>query len=257
MANQVFTEIVRARAAAAVAAAASISGVQHPLVKGRLRELLVDQLLRPILPPSFGLGAGIIMDKEGNSSGEIDIVVFNKDILPPLLFSEREGVFPVEACLYAIEVKSALRPAHIEETIEKFRKVQALTRLPGAHASEPIGMLFAFRDQMSTADSDAVLKRYNSSDDERVPLVRVGCVVGRGYWSFRENSNSWRVFDGDGNYIEVVSFIGGVANTLTNNDWSPVRWAYLRRGAPPVPFGHYIIEDAVSRDVPRWVGRQD
>jgi len=98
-------------------------------VKGRLRELVIDQLLRPVLPPSFGLGAGIIMDSHGNSSGEIDVVIFNKDILPPLLFNEREGVFPVEACLYAIEVKSTLEVAHIDETVDKFRKLFRLTRL--------------------------------------------------------------------------------------------------------------------------------
>jgi hypothetical protein len=61
MVNQLVTGIVRARVNAALAAADSIAGVEHALVKGRLRELVIDQLLRPILPPSFGLAQGLLL----------------------------------------------------------------------------------------------------------------------------------------------------------------------------------------------------
>lgn len=92
MTNPLVTQIVGARVRAALAAAKALTGVEHPLVKGRLRELVVDQLLRPVLPPSFGLGTGVIVDTRGGTSGEIDIVVYNRDIVMPLLYGERDGV---------------------------------------------------------------------------------------------------------------------------------------------------------------------
>jgi hypothetical protein len=61
MANQLVTEIVRARVKAALAAADSLSGVEHPLVKGRLRELVIDQLLRPFCHLPLGLVRGSLL----------------------------------------------------------------------------------------------------------------------------------------------------------------------------------------------------
>ena len=217
-----------------------------------MRELVIEQLLRPVLPPSFGLGTGVVVDSEGGSSGEIDIVVFNREVIPPLLFGERDGIFPVEACLYAIEVKSTLERAHIDETVEKLKRLQQLRRLPSANQFEPIGTLLAFNDRI-TNDRDAILKHYDSVDPSVPPLLRVGCVVGRAYWYFRQETRSWGVFDGDADQSELVRFIGGLANTITSNDWSPIRRGPLQRNAPlaSVGFGYYIIPDKVSRDVPR------
>ena len=164
MTNPLVTQIVGERVRAALAAAKALTGVEHSLVKGRLRELVVDQLLRPVLPPSFGLGTGVIVDTRGGTSGEIDIVVYNRDILMPLLYGERDGIFPVEACLYAIEVKSVLDRNHIEETISKFRRVRELHRLPPTNSFEPIGVLLAFDDRIDKRDRDAILRAANSAD---------------------------------------------------------------------------------------------
>jgi hypothetical protein len=252
MANPLVTEIVRARVKAALAAAESLAAVEHALVKGRLRELLIDQLLRPLLPPSFGLGTGVIVDADGGNSGEIDIVVFNREILMPLLVGERDGIFPVEACLYAIEVKSVLERRDIGETIEKFRRLQKLRRQPNANQFEPVGTLFAFGDHMAK-ERDAILRHYDSVDSSTPPLIRVGCVVGRAYWYYSAAENTWRVFDDDQDHSEFIRFVGGLANTITSNDWSPIRRGPTQKGMPfsSVGFGHYIIPEGVSRIVPR------
>jgi hypothetical protein len=254
MANPLVTEIVRARVKAALDAARSLAGVDHSLVKGRLRELVIDQLLRPVLPPSFGLGTGIIVDSIGGTSGEIDIVIFNREILMPLLFSERDGVFPVEACLYAIEVKSSLELRHLAETVDKFGKLKQLQKLTNANRFEPIGTLLAFGDRISN-NRDEVLRHYDAIDCESPPLVRVCCIGDRGYWFFSSPENSWRVFDEDQDHSAIVRFLGGLANTITSNDWSPIRRGQLQRGNPlaSVGFGHYIIPEGISRLVPRAI----
>jgi hypothetical protein len=197
MTNSLVTQIVGERVRAALAAAKALAGVEHPLVKGRLRELVVDQLLRPVLPPSFGLGTGVIVDTRGGISGEIDIVVYNRDILMPLLYGERDGIFPVEACLYAMEVKSVLERNHIDETISKFPRVRELHRLPPANLFEPIGVLLAFDDRIDKQECDAILRVADLADASEIPAIRVGCVAGRAYWYFSAIEHCWRGFDAD------------------------------------------------------------
>jgi hypothetical protein len=255
MTNPLVTQIVGARVRAALAAAKALTGVEHPLVKGRLRELVVDQLLRPVLPPSFGLGTGVIVDTRGGTAGEIDIVVYNRDILMPLLYGERDGIFPVEACLYAIEVKSVLERNHIEETISKFRRVSELHRLPPTNSFEPIGVLLAFDDRIDKRERDAILRVSELADALEVPTIRVGCVAGRAYWYFSHTEQCWRVFDADSEHSELVAFMGGLANTITQNDWSPIRKGPLQRNMPfvSIGFGNYLIPEGISRQVPRVV----
>ncbi len=180
----------------------------------------------------------------GGNSGEIDIVVLNRESLMPLLFSERDGIFPIEACLYAIEVQSSLES----------RKLQQLKKCPNTNQYEPVGTLLAFGDQIAT-DRDAILQRYDLVDSQSPPLVRVGCVSGSSYWYFSLHESTWRIFDDDHNHNAVVRVLGGLANTITNNDWSPVRRGPLQRGKPldSVGFGHYIIPEGVSRCVPRAI----
>jgi hypothetical protein len=173
----------------------------------------------------------------------------------PLLFSERDGLFPVEACLYAIEVKSLLELRHLSETVDKFRRLQQLRRLPNTNQHEPVGTILAFGDRIAT-DRDAILQRYDSIDSQSPPLVKVGCIGGRSYWYFSSTENSWRVFDDDQDHSAVVRFVGGLANTITNNDWSPIRRGPWQRGNPlaSLGFGHYVIPEGVSRLVSRTTG---
>jgi hypothetical protein len=259
MTNPLANDVLIARVKGVLQAASSISGLQQPLVKGRLRELLVDQLLQPMLPPALGIGNGIIVDSEGGSSGEIDIVIFNRDILPPLLFSERDGIFPVEACLYAVEIKSMLRVSHLEETLSKFDKIQRLKRLEGANPTEPIGTVFAFASDVGGSDDD-ILRRCDDLDPSVPPLIRVGCVAGRQYWYYDVEKDCWGVFDSDEKHHEVVSFVGGFTNTTFKNHWSPIRRGqFLTRPDNGlhlefnrnVFFGAYVISEGRIRMVQR------
>jgi hypothetical protein len=54
--------------------------ISHPGEKGTFREILVRSVLSSLLPPHFGLGTGIIVDKWGRQSRQTDIIVFDKRV---------------------------------------------------------------------------------------------------------------------------------------------------------------------------------
>jgi hypothetical protein len=106
--------------------ARNAAAVQHSGLIGRFRELAAERILRPILPAAFSVGTGKIVDRNGTLSAEVDLVVYNRELLPALMHSERDGVYPIESAYYAFEVKSKCSAAALRDTIEKTRQVVAL-----------------------------------------------------------------------------------------------------------------------------------
>ena len=80
--NKLFRDLVVARIAAAVAEARAAAGVPHPGVKGQIREILIRELFRPLLPAAIGVGHGhIVSSVEGKISSEQDIVIYDQRLL--------------------------------------------------------------------------------------------------------------------------------------------------------------------------------
>ena len=151
-------------------------------------------MIKPILPPYVEFGAGKIVDSRGQESSEIDVIIFSRQTLPPLVFEHGFGIYPVEACIYAIEVKSQINSTEIRCTIEKFKSLRSLYYLPpvvnvGYEATpRVIPVLFAFGSDLSSGGKDE-LQRYRELDPEADsnPIVPVISVARRGYWWFNEH----------------------------------------------------------------------
>jgi hypothetical protein len=90
-----------------------IGGLNHSLEKGMHREYFVSEVLLPLLPHQFGITSGIIIDKNGRQSNQLDIIVFDKRKLPPLMMRDGAGVVPLDSALIVIEVKSKLTTTEI------------------------------------------------------------------------------------------------------------------------------------------------
>ncbi len=71
------------------------SKITHNGLKGRFRELLVDHLLAPWLPPYVRCGTGMIIARENKSRQHTqdDIILYDLSLAPPILASSIEGVF--------------------------------------------------------------------------------------------------------------------------------------------------------------------
>ena len=99
-----------------IAQASSLGPVTNPTLKGELRELLIADLFSRFLVPDFGIGSGQIINQKEELSHQIDIIIYDKRILPPFVQYLNLGLYPAEAVIAVIEVKSQLSKSNIIET---------------------------------------------------------------------------------------------------------------------------------------------
>lgn len=255
MPNPLFVHDLELRIESALAAARHAADLEHPGLTGTVREILVRELIRPLLPPHIAVGNGKIVDHRGNASGEVDIVIYDRSVLPPLLYGQGGtlGVFPVEACLYAIQVKSTSSLANVRDVIRHGRSLADLVYLreacgpQGNPARRVIPAYFAFATDLTTEPTPAAIPEVERWQGEHAeadfqyedvfvedwtmlpyPPLRVLCVVGQGYGFY--TGQHYATFPATADRGEVVSFITGVANTL-------LRPSARTRG---LPFGYYL-----------------
>jgi hypothetical protein len=225
-----FQKSAMARCKSAIEEANSVSAQTHNGLKGQFREIVAAKILTPILPPEIRIGTGQLVSVNGNLSPQIDLVLHAPAVLPAFLYDEKSGYFPVESCLYAIEVKSRLTSSDLKTAIASAQATRALPLVNTEHwVSNPgdknlvkatstgtpkaIHALFAFGSDLS-GDAKSELTRYRGLDDnaDTDPAIDVICVVGRGYWY--STRPGWKFVEADENVEEVMSFLAGTANTL-------------------------------------------
>lgn len=215
-----------------------IAEFDHPGLKGRFRELLIEKIFRPVIPEHYRFGSGKIMDSRGNESREIDIIIYSKMLLPPILYSERDGIFPIESCFYAFEIKSCLNKTELVASIEKANSIFKLAIPPtfknddGKIIFPTVPALIAFGSDLSNKTE---IERYQECDPEAMssPAIRFLCVVGKGYWYFNPEKRDWVFYEPSPTYSEVISMLCGVSNTLMR--------AFRERKLDT--FGYYLMID--------------
>ena len=190
MASQLVIDILTETFQGAIRKAATVSGVGHTGVRGRFRELFLNEVLRPLFPNNWVLATGIIVDKDdqrwestsgdsGGQSGQEDILIINPELLPPILLQQEQVIAPIESVVGVVEVKSKLTATELDSSIKHAMKIRELvtswelihaegpsaddmkwTKYPGYH-------LFAF-------DSDLNEKSEKERFDERAEKLKVG-----------------------------------------------------------------------------------
>ncbi|WP_282118011.1 DUF6602 domain-containing protein [Maribacter aquivivus] len=162
--------------------AKAVSGIPHQGLKGTGREEYLAEFLEKYLPHQWGIGKGLVQDSLGDVSHESDLIIYDRNSLPPTLVGKSINIFPIECVKYVFEVKSTLNATEIKTTIVKFDKLKSL------HTEEdksPIRVLFAF-DSDLTKKTDLERLIELDEDFDRNPAVQVLIVIGKGYW-FRAN----------------------------------------------------------------------
>jgi len=96
--------------------------------RGRFREAVLSEFLRPFLPPRYGLSSGEIFSSDGEQSAQIDIVIYD-DIFSTILFRDKpDQLFPAESVFGSIEVKSYLSADELRTASANIRSVKSLRR---------------------------------------------------------------------------------------------------------------------------------
>lgn len=250
MQHNLFQASMVAKCKAALAQAKTLDGEAHAGLKGHLREILINDLFVPVVPPEVKIGTGKLVSATGKTSPQLDVILYAPAILPPFLFDAKTGYFPAESALYAIEVKSKLTAATLQSAIESARKTRSLDLLPTQHwvpnpsgkrpvkgtpAGTPgaVNALFAYHSDLS-GDVSTELDRYFDYDLKAAtsPALQVLCIVGRGYWYSADAG--WKHVPPDEEIGEVMGFLGGTTNTLPQ--------LMVAKGRPC--FGNYLTTEA-------------
>lgn len=246
MSKGLYHQVYHSRVEATLSACETISTLSHPGEKGRIREILIQQLFRPLLPSDLGIGSGFIVSSNGEVSCQHDIVIYDKAILPPILFDLSTGFFPIESVLYSIEIKSKLTRQELKSS---HIAAQYLARLPllgidgkfSFDGPRPISSVFALGSDLKDVGQSET-ERYNRIRNGEPAFISVICVVGRGYWW--QDDGVWRDWPEKHHLSEVIGMLGGIMNSLP-------RMYEQRRTARP-PFGTYLID--FGADISRLLG---
>jgi hypothetical protein len=243
--NKLYRDLIIIRAEAAVAAAQAAASIDHPGLKGELCEIVMRDLLRPLLPADIALGTGLIIAANNDQSREQDVVLIDRSIVPPVVFEGATGIYPIESVLFAIEVKKKLDAGEMDKSIKNAIRLSQLRLLPGKHDDNdvpidtyrwpPVSAILAFGSDLTlngTPELERFLERLNAipgytADD---PPIQVICVVGRGCWFWKKSE--WICWPSGHRLQEVISFIATIMNT-----YKRIRET---RGAPRL--GEYLLE---------------
>ena len=124
--------VFRARARELIELYEATKELPEPKVKGILREEFVRRFLAEFLPDRFGVGrSGVIMAADGSSTGELDVIVYDKEnltLFKPLGLWLGEYVYPSEAVYLAIQVERSLSSQRLIECLENLLKAKRLPR---------------------------------------------------------------------------------------------------------------------------------
>lgn len=248
MGHNRYKSLLRSRVEAAISQARAAQGsIGHRGVMGKVVEILVKELFRPLLPVDIGVGTGqIIENQDKRCSREHDVILYDKSILPPILYEQETGLFPIESVLYTIEIKTTLTAQELKKAHVAAKELNGFGYLPGQkdssgkekhHRVEKVrSVIFALSSDLSEGGKTEA-GRYKEIYGDDYPFIRALCVAEKEYW--HETGGIWVKHPGEAKYDEVLSFIGGVMNTYAGVAES--------RGRPCL--GHYVIDTLSKRDL--------
>ncbi|ECS9208222.1 hypothetical protein D1140_21350 [Salmonella enterica subsp. enterica serovar Amager] len=100
--------------------------VQHSGGKGANREDAFSEFLRDYLPNKYGVGRGEVISPDNDISGELDIVIFDKNHCPLFLKSDSHSLYPRESVFGAVSMKSHLDS---EELKDAYKNIASLKKI--------------------------------------------------------------------------------------------------------------------------------
>lgn len=106
----------------------SSTSVAHDGVLGEVNENHFIELLRRYLPARYSVESGIILDSNGKTSDQIDVVIYDRQYTPLLLDQKNHRYILAEAVYAIFEVKPECNKGNLEYTAGKAESVRKLIR---------------------------------------------------------------------------------------------------------------------------------
>jgi hypothetical protein len=102
--------------------------ITHDGVMGDVNEQHFIEVLRKYLPNRYAVDSAIVIDSNGVSSDQIDIVIFDRQYTPTLLDQHNHRFIPAEAVYGVFEVKPTINKGYLEYAASKAESVRVLER---------------------------------------------------------------------------------------------------------------------------------
>ena len=109
----------------------SVQSVPHDPTMGAVNEAHFIDLLQRYLPDRYSVDSGIVIDSKGNTSDQIDVVIYDQIYTPTLLDQHNHHFIPAEAVYAIFEVKPEIDKGKLEYAANKAYSVRKLTRTIG------------------------------------------------------------------------------------------------------------------------------
>lgn len=106
----------------------SSASITHDGVMGDVNEQHFIEVLRKYLPNRYAVDSAIVIDSNGVSSDQIDIVIFDRQYTPTLLDQHDHRFIPAEAVYGVFEVKPTINKGYLEYAAGKAESVRVLER---------------------------------------------------------------------------------------------------------------------------------
>ena len=101
-----------------------------PGLVGGAMEVSVREQLEQILPRGIAVGSGCVIDSDGNTSQQIDVILYERDICPVFSVNNTPETtyYPCEGVIAIGEIKSLLGSKELADSFAKIASVKRLRR---------------------------------------------------------------------------------------------------------------------------------
>lgn len=106
----------------------SSESITHNGVMGDVNELHFISVLRKYLPKRYAVDTAIVIDSNGSTSDQIDIVIYDPQYTPTLLDQHNHRFIPAESVYAVFEVKPTINKEYLKYAAEKAESVRILER---------------------------------------------------------------------------------------------------------------------------------
>jgi hypothetical protein len=187
-----------------------LGGLKHKPTKGTLKELFMSDVLKQLLTIQFGVGSGIVVNKENKQSRQTDIVIYDNRIIPPFISGPSIGVYPVESVIATIEVKTRLNKEELMDA-EKAAK-QLSENVVGEGDRPPLYAVFGFEGGIRGLETQE--KGVSWFEKQNIQHIFNMCIAGKYCWA-DVGGKGWQIGkDTSGVHDETKRFLALVLDNV-------------------------------------------
>ena len=169
----------------------------HVTTKGDASEAVWLELLTTYLPQRYQVATAHVVDSEGNFSGQIDIVVFDRQYSPFIFTFKGQKIVPSESVYAVFEAKQTINADVVRYAQAKAASVRKLhrTSLPIPHAGgiydpKPLGHILAGLLTFESEWSPALGEPLQNALQEATTLsvLDIGCIASHGIFAHKNGT---------------------------------------------------------------------